>query len=166
MSRSLALFGIGLVFGGGIGFVVAAGNGVTFDGHDHTDPAQHGGAATHAEAAAHDHSATVNMTPGDDAPDLDIRVIKDPVAGWNLNVLPRNFRFAPENASGQDRPGEGHAHVYVNGAKLARLYGNWLHIADLPKGEVEVKVSLNSNSHAALTIDNVPVTATQVVQVD
>ena len=43
MDRSLALFAIGLVFGGGIGFAIAASNGVTFDGHDHGDPAAHGG---------------------------------------------------------------------------------------------------------------------------
>lgn len=35
MDRGLALFLIGLLFGGGIGFVAAAGLGVTLDGHDH-----------------------------------------------------------------------------------------------------------------------------------
>ena len=43
MNRTLALFAIGLIFGGGIGFALAAGNGITFDGHDHGDAAQHGG---------------------------------------------------------------------------------------------------------------------------
>ncbi|MGR3620919.1 hypothetical protein [Pseudophaeobacter sp.] len=159
MSRSLALFAIGLVFGGGIGFVTAAGNGITFDGHDHADPAQHGGAEHHAEVAAHDHSAMVNVSAGPDAPGLDVAVTKDPMAGWNLRVTPQNFRFAPENASTEDRPGEGHAHVYINGTKLARLYGNWLHLSDLPTGKVEVKVSLNANSHSMLMVDGTPVEA-------
>ena len=65
MARSLALFAIGLVFGGGAGFVLAAANGVTFDGHDHADPNQHGG--SHAEAMAHDHSTAINLPAGQDA---------------------------------------------------------------------------------------------------
>ncbi|TMV09634.1 hypothetical protein FGK63_00770 [Ruegeria sediminis] len=160
MSRSLALFAIGLVFGGGIGFVTAAGNGVTFDGHDHSDPSHHAG------AGGHDHSTVINLPAGPNAPGVKIQLTQDPMAGWNLHVMPRNFRFAPENASTDDRPGEGHAHVYVNGTKLARLYGNWMHIADLPKGEVEVAVSLNANGHSPFAVDNVPVSASLTVQVE
>ena len=71
MARSLALFAIGLVFGGGAGFVLAAANGVTFDGHDHGDPAYHGGSS--AEAMAHDHSTAVNLPAGADAPGVAIQ---------------------------------------------------------------------------------------------
>ena len=35
MNRQLALFAIGLLFGGIIGFLIAAGNGITISGHDH-----------------------------------------------------------------------------------------------------------------------------------
>ncbi|WP_120636230.1 hypothetical protein [Ruegeria sp. EL01] len=164
MSRSLALFAIGLVFGGGAGFVLAAANGVTFDGHDHSDPAHHGGHK--AESTAHDHSAVINLPAGPNAPSVKIAVVKDPMAGWNLHVLPQNFEFAPESASAADQLGEGHAHVYANGVKLARLYGNWMHLAGLPKGKVEIKVSLNGNSHSQLLVDGVPVSASEVIQVD
>jgi hypothetical protein len=164
MARSLALFAIGLVFGTGAGFVVAAANGVTFDGHDHGDPSHHG--ASHAKATAHDHSTATNLPAGADAPWLEIALTPDPMTGWNLHVMPQNFRFSPENASTADIPGEGHAHVYVNGTKLARLYGNWMHIDHLPQGEVEVSVSLNANSHSPLLVDNVPVSAAVTLQVD
>lgn len=164
MSRSLALFGIGLIFGGGAGFVLAAANGATFTGHDHSDPAQHGSSA--AEMAAHDHTTPVNVPAGSDAPSLSIAVHKDPMAGWNLHVMPKNFRFAPENASAEDVTGEGHAHVYVNGAKLSRLYGDWMHLTNLPKGDVEIKVSLNANSHSPLMVESVPVSASANIQVD
>lgn len=160
MSRSLALFAIGLVFGGGAGFVIAAGNGVTFDGHDHGAPADHGGG--HTELAAHDHSRSVSLPAGPDAPSVAIRLHKDPMAGWNLQVVPQNFRFAPENASAADADGEGHAHVYVNGEKLARLYAGWMHIPALPGG-AEVTVSLNTNSHSQLMVDGKPVEATLTV---
>lgn len=166
MSRSLALFAIGLVFGGGAGFVTAAGMGVTFDGHDHGNPDHHGGAGHQAEAMAHDHSTAVSLPAGPDAAALKIEVLKDPMAGWNLHVMPENFRFSPQNASRADVDGEGHAHVYINGTKLGRLYSDWLHIGDLPEGAVEVKVSLNANSHSPLEVDGVPVSAAVVVQND
>ncbi|MGV6802644.1 MAG: hypothetical protein ACWA49_00450 [Ruegeria sp.] len=164
MTRSLALFAIGMVFGGGAGFVVAAANGVTFDGHDHSDPAHHGG--SHAEAMAHDHTTAVNLPAGPNAPGLEISLTPDPMAGWNLHVAPQNFRFAPEHASLADQSGEGHAHVYVNGQKLARLYGPWMHIAELPTGENTIEVSLNANSHSPLAVDGAPVSASVKVTVD
>lgn len=163
MSRSLALFAIGLLFGGGIGFVTAAGNGITFDGHDHDDPAHHGGG--HAGAMAHDHATAVDLPSGPDAPRVAIRLHKDPMSGWNLQVLPQNFRFAPQKASAENVPGEGHAHVYVNGEKLARLYAEWVHLPSLPAGAV-VKVSLNTNNHSALTVEGQPVEATTTVPSD
>ncbi|MFW8634482.1 hypothetical protein [Cribrihabitans pelagius] len=164
MSRSLALFAIGLVFGGGAGFVTAAGNGVTFDGHDHGSAALHGGG--HAEMAGHAHEAVLDLPAGSDAPRVALKLLKDPMSGWNLQVTPENFRFAPQNASAADVPGEGHAHVYVNGGKIARLYAEWLHIPSLPAGGAEVTVSLNSNSHSPLTVEGEPVSASVTVQGD
>ena len=103
MSRSLALFAIGLIFGGGVGFVIAAGSGSTFDSHDHADPSQHG---SNAEMAAHDHSAVTNLPADSNAPSVAIKMIKDPMAGWNLHVTPQNFRFSPENASTEEILGD------------------------------------------------------------
>ena len=157
MNRPLALFAIGLVFGGGLGFVVAAGNGITFDGHDHADPSAHG--AAHGDAA---HAAMENTpleVPAVDAPEVNIDLTPDPMTGYNLHVRTRNFTFAPASASLADVPGEGHAHVYVNGVKLGRLYGDWMHIASLPEGEVTVEVTLNSNDHRPLAVAGQPITA-------
>jgi hypothetical protein len=163
MSRSLALFAIGLIFGGGVGFVLAAGRGSPFDSHDHADPSQHG---SNAEMAAHDHSAVTNLPADSNAPSVAIKMIKDPMAGWNLHVTPQNFRFSPENASTEEILGEGHAHVYINGEKLGRLYANWIHLPSLPDGDVEIKVSLNGNSHSPLMVGGLPVEAKLIVQAD
>ena len=172
MSRSLALFGIGLVFGSGIGFLVAAGNGITLDGHDHSDPQAHGG-STHGDThgamnltGAHaSHDATISLPDAVDAPSLDVAIAPDPVSGWNLHLLVQNFRFAPEHASSPHIPGEGHAHVYVNGTKIARLYGPWLHIADLPAGDNEVTVTLTANDHSQLAVGDKPLRQTMTVSV-
>ncbi|WP_428696227.1 hypothetical protein [Stappia sp.] len=173
MDRSIPMLLLGLFFGAGIGFTVAATNNVAIDGHDHSDPAQHGGAPQGGTPAAmsgghgmHGHDKMLSLAAGPNAPGLDIAVTRDPASGWNLRIEARNFRFAPEHASGAHVDGEGHAHVYVNGAKVARHYGEWFHIAALPAGENTIEVSLNANDHRALTIDGKPLRAAHTVTVE
>jgi hypothetical protein len=146
MNRSLALLPVGLVLGGLAGFLLAAAYGITLDGHDHATG--HGAAAQGGHAMAHDE--LLSLPDGRDAPMLAISVTADPVSGWNLHIETANFRFAPEHAGQAHVPGEGHAHVYVNDAKIARQYGPWLHIAELPPGRNVIAVTLNANDHRAL----------------
>ena len=159
MGRTFALFIIGLVFGGGIGFVLAAGNGITFDGHDHGDASQHDGVDHAGMDHAKMHETQLEMSAVN-APEITLAVTPDPMTGYNLHLTTQNFTFAPEAASLADVTGEGHAHVYINGEKLARLYGRWMHLDALPVGDVEVQVTLNSNDHRALSVAGTPVTAT------
>lgn len=157
MTRSVALFLIGLFFGGGAGFLLAASYGITLDGHDHGDPAQHAGGVEH-------HHADPLVLPADAAaPTLAVELITDPTGGWNLHLRTTGFAFAPEHASGTHVPGEGHAHVYANGEKLGRIYGNWSHIGTLPKGPVEVTVTLNTNDHRPIMVGDRPLEASVTV---
>lgn len=137
---------IGLVFGGGLGFVLAASNGVTLDGHDH--------ATDHGPTAADDHEAqheTPLVLSADEAPTVQIEAFPDPVSGWNLNIQTTGFLFSPRNAGLDHVAGEGHAHVYANGVKLGRVYGDWVHLS-LPEGEVEITVTLTANDHRPLAV--------------
>ncbi len=162
MDRALVLFAIGLVFGGGIGFVAAAGNGVTFDGHDHGDQTAMGHGDT-SHAMMHDTSLDVPATGG---PKVSVMIMPDPMTGYNLRVMVNNFTFSPERASLAAVPGEGHAHVYVNGEKLSRIYSEWMHIAALPKGDVEVDVTLIGNDHRPLALNGTPISASTTLTVD
>ncbi|WP_311201703.1 hypothetical protein [Sulfitobacter sp. S190] len=158
--RTFALFVIGLVFGAAGGFVVAAGNGITFDGHDHADPAHHGGMD---HAAMHDQPLELDAA---DAPTLDIALSADPMAGYNLHIMAGNFSFDPRSASLDHAPGRGHAHVYINGDKWGRVYGPWVHLDNLPAGDVEIRVTLNSNDHRPLSVDGSAIAATTNVTVE
>ena len=192
MDRSIPMLLIGLIFGGGIGFAVAAGNGITLDGHDHDDPGQHGPGSPAAQAAAvtglpadmlagaictveaprgagvgsehHDHTAPYALAAGEDAPTVALDVQRDPSSGWNLHVETTGFRFAPEHASGPHVPGEGHAHVYVNGEKIGRVYGPWVHLGTLPDGAVTIEVTLNANDHRPFAVGDRPVSASVTVR--
>lgn len=164
MNRALAMLLIGLFFGGGFGFVAAASQGITLDGHDHAAAGHTGGGQLHA--VAHDHGETLSLANDTDAPTLFVSVAPDPVAGWNLHIETTGFRFAPESASQAHVAGEGHAHIYVNGTKIARQYGPWLHIASLPAGTNEIEVTLNANDHRLLAVEEAPLRAVTHVVVD
>lgn len=150
MNTALPLLVIGLVFGGGIGFTIAAANGITLDGHDHSAHGVSGhGAMDHGDM---DHDTPLSLAAGPSVPTLAVMVHEDPAAGWNLHIMTENFTFSPQNASLAHVAGEGHAHIYINDVKLGRIYGPWVHLDALPDGEVTVEVTLNANDHRPLAV--------------
>ncbi len=163
MRKPIIFFPIGLFFGIGIGFLWAASAGVTLDGHEHSE-----NTAGH-ETMAGDHSAqhgtAIVITDGANAPTVDIIVKPDAVSGWNVEVVTTNFTFAPKSVNQPNKDGEGHAHIYVNGEKLSRIYAPWMHIGSLPAGETTVSVSLNANNHSPLSVGDKPLKASTTVQV-
>jgi len=151
---------IGLIFGGLAGFMLAASYGVTFDGHDHdTDHGQE--THTSTDAVAHDHSEIIALA-AESAPTVEAMLHKDPKGGWNLEVTTTSFRFAPEHVSTAHIDGEGHAHVYINGKKISRMYGNWMQLPSVTTGDV-VAVILSSNDHKTLTIGAKSISASVMV---
>jgi len=48
---------------------------------------------------------------------MKVAVHKDPKAGWNLQVQVENFRFCAGTTRAARRhiPGEGHAHLFIDG---------------------------------------------------
>lgn len=175
MNRTIGMLLIGLFLGGGIGFVTAASQNVALEGHDHGNPAHHaGGSHDHAAMAAaaagpvahHNHDELLSLPAGPEAPTLAVKVVPDPVSGWNLHIITTRFRFAPEHAGKANAAHEGHAHVYLNGRKVARQYGPWMHIAELPAGDNEIAVTLNANDHRPLAIDGEPLRAVTTVSVE
>jgi hypothetical protein len=99
------------------------------------------------------------------APTLAVTIAADAKTGWNLHLETTEFRFAPEHASQDHQPGEGHAHLYIDGVKIARVYGPWYHIASLSPGEHVILVTLNANSHDDLAVDGKIISAEQTIVV-
>jgi len=89
-------------------------------------------------------------------PTVAIVVSKDAVSGYNLEIQTQNFTFAPQRASTTALPNEGHAHLMVDGKKIARVYGSWFHIPAetvAAPGTHEIHVTLNANDHSDLIHD-------------
>ncbi len=96
---------------------------------------------------------------------LDVEPIKG-AAGWKIIVNTQQFVFDKALVDGPHVPGTGHAHLYVGGLKIGRLYDPVATIGTLPPGEHIVRVTLNTNDHRAYVVDDKPVTASAVIKVD
>ncbi len=90
--------------------------------------------------------------PAATAPAITMTVTKDASDGWNIFLEIENFTFDPKMESDPDAPGSGHAHLYVDGKKMARLYSPYFHLADMAPGQHEIIVALSSNDHAYYTV--------------
>lgn len=107
------------------------------------------GSSTPGHEHHHSHEQ-LEILPGQPVPGVNLIVHEDAMRGWNLEIQVENFRFAPENINQANNPGEGHGHLYINGEKITRIYGNWYYLPSLEPGEHEITVTLNSNGHEEL----------------
>ena len=103
------------------------------------------------------------------APKASLVIKKDPTGGFNVQVKTTNFLWRPELASMQHVSGEGHAHVYLDGRKIMRIYNEWFHLNTYQfstrSGEQLLSIEFVGNDHAPYTIQGLPVGVEQVVDV-
>jgi hypothetical protein len=95
---------------------------------------------------------TTRDVPAATAPAITMTVTKDASDGWNISLNVENFTFDPKMESDPEAPNTGHAHLYVGGIKMARLYSPYFHLADMTPGQHEIIVALSSNDHAYYTV--------------
>ncbi|MEZ4104422.1 MAG: hypothetical protein R3B60_04000 [Candidatus Paceibacterota bacterium] len=102
----------------------------------------------------HNHAMT-EIDTNKPIPKIEIEAFKDSKGGYNLHIKTTNFTFTPENVGQAVVANEGHAHIYVNGTKIARLYGEWFYVSDeIFEDEINIiEVTLNANDHSELAID-------------
>ena len=123
-----------------------------------------------APAHAHTSGATsVHEITQETAPGATLDLKKDPTGGFNVQVVTTNFIWRPEMASMQHVPGEGHAHVYLDGRKIMRIYNEWFHLNtyqfSTKAGEQLLSIEFVGNDHAPYTVQGMPVGAQELVDV-
>ena len=151
MRRASTLFVVGLACGAVLGFL--ASGGLPGKGMD-ADP---GVGSTTDDDHAHAHDQ-IRLDDGPNPPSVSLALFSEATCTYNLHIQTTNFTFSPENVNGNHVPGEGHAHLYVDEIKLARLYGEWHHFT-VPAGSKTITVTLNSNDHATLVVGDAPISA-------
>jgi copper(I)-binding protein len=112
-----------------------------------------------------DHSAPFDVPADEPAPKLRVTVTPHG-SGWNVLAEVQDFTFSKSAVDGPHQPGIGHAHLYLNGLKLQRMYGPEARIGALPPGAYEVRVTINTNDHLVYSVDGLPVTAAAEITVD
>ncbi|MEQ9258316.1 MAG: hypothetical protein RIG84_04385 [Roseovarius sp.] len=165
MPKTLIFLLIGLVFGAGLGFLVSATMATTAAPdpqgaavHDHS-------AHDHGEGdAEHDHSKMIHVEGP--APELSLVFHPDGRQSRNLEIKVTHFEFDPTGVNGAHVPGKGHAHIYVNGVKIARAYAPWFHLSALPIGTHEIRVTLNANDHSALMANGAMLETTETLVIE
>tara|TARA_R110002074_G_scaffold3594_5_gene18769 strand:+ start:5876 stop:6148 length:273 start_codon:yes stop_codon:yes gene_type:complete len=64
-----------------------------------------------------------------------------------MTLNTQNFTFIRAEDGAAHVPNQGHAHVYLNGLKLGRLYAETFELGALSPGKYKLSVALNSNDH-------------------
>ncbi len=105
---------------------------------------------------------------------LSLVLSTDAMSGYNLTLLTDNYSFSlpPAQMSMMEMMSvdmdektgivEGHAHLYVNGNKIQRIYGEYVHLpAELfAEGVNSISVTLNNHGHMYWTMQEKKVIAT------
>jgi len=126
----------------------------------------------------HDHKP-ISIPEGAAAPKINIAIFQDKKDGFNLHISVADFELEPPEfestfitspaqstmARTEKLIVDGHAHLYVNGKKISRVYGNYVH---LPSGLFNpginmIMVSLNAHSHDVWTLNNNQIMATLII---
>ncbi|MCY3894963.1 MAG: hypothetical protein OXG17_00665 [Chloroflexi bacterium] len=115
----------------------------------------------HAAEGGHDHGGTVETS----GMSVEVTAEVDPIDGINVHIIPSGFVFAPERVNQADVDGEGHAHVYVDGEKVGRAYGEWFHLKGVAPGEREIRVTLQTNGHSEYAVGGQTVEAATTLSV-
>lgn len=93
--------------------------------------------------------------PAAEAPSLELTAEPDSHDGWNIHLSTERFEFTPQESGSPASGGQGHAHLYIDGKKHARLYGPWFHLpADaVPEERHTLLVTLNADDHTTWAAD-------------
>ena len=123
--------------------------------HDHSSH-------SHSTDAAHDHEeAHESEVPVG----VDISAEVEDGGGVIVHVMAEGLRWAPESIDREHEPGAGHAHIYVDGVKVGRVYSSRYRLSGLESGERHIRVTLNTNDHKRLTLNGEPVEASATVSI-
>ncbi len=114
---------------------------------------------------------------GETVPTLELDVQPDPHGGYLVRVDAQGFRFSDAAPSGDHdmhdgsmahtspvASGEGHAHLYVDGRKVGRMYARTHHL-DLPRGTHRIAVALSTPDHRMYARGGEIIVAEQTIDV-
>ncbi len=155
--NKIIFFGVlSFCIGLGVGYVVFSSYKPEGQIMNHTSASMH---------SMHGKHAMIEVDTSKSVPTISIEAIPDSKDGYNLRVVTKNYTFTPEKVGNAPVPNQGHAHIYVNDAKIARLYGEWFNISSsaLKDGSNVIEVTLNADDHSEWVINGKHISDTVTV---
>lgn len=134
-----------------------------------------------AQEMAMDHShMPISIPANAKVPALSLYISRDIMSGYNLSLKLQRYHLTPppEALSMDDLMGisidtdsnfiEGHAHLYVNGIKIQRVYGENIHLPQklFKAGVNTISITLNNHGHMYWTANDKKIIATLFVNQD
>lgn len=114
----------------------------------------------------HEHSM-VQIPDSVALPSISLVLSRDTKSGFNLQIETENFELEPPELANccNEKMLEGHAHIFINGAKVYRAYSQYIHLpAELfSPGVNQIMVSLNDHEHNTWSLGSKMVMSTLVV---
>lgn len=109
----------------------------------------------------HSQHPLIEVPDGQSVPKMQVWIFPDRMDGFNVFLETRDFLFTPQDAGSEAVPNQGHAHLYINGRKVARMYSPWHHLpaASLREGINRLEVEFSSNDHSVWSVAGQPVGA-------
>ena len=102
--------------------------------------------------SAHMHTTKYEVE-AEKAPKVELVVSEDAKSGYNIKIITTDYKFTPENVNQENIPNEGHAHLYIDGVKIARLYSPYFHYDGNFEGTKTFRVTLNANDHSEYALN-------------
>ncbi|MEC7256348.1 MAG: copper chaperone PCu(A)C [Pseudomonadota bacterium] len=112
--------------------------------------------------AMHGMDAAYDVPAGETPPRIGV-VLSPDGDDWQVRLDLRDITLSPDTVDMPHQPGQGHAHLYLNGLKLQRMYTPEARIGTLPPGRHIVEVTLNTNDHRAFRVNGETVSAIAMI---
>ncbi|WP_147803538.1 hypothetical protein [Alkalicoccus halolimnae] len=114
---------------------------------------------SHFTMDSHDHGEIDIPAEEENVPAVDGEIVEKADGTHEIRINTEHFSFvrSSEKNAGYH---EGHAHIYVNGEKESRLYGERYQLGQMKEEALEITVSLYTNDHRALMHEEKPIETT------
>jgi hypothetical protein len=109
-------------------YLLSLGSALIAPHHSHHQAQANEGDSHSSTTHSHHQVQPVEIPQGTPIPTVLLHVSKDSVSGWNVYLETTHFQFVPQRLNDPVNIGEGHAHLYIDGKKVARLYSPWYHL--------------------------------------
>ncbi|MEM7194735.1 MAG: copper chaperone PCu(A)C [Pseudomonadota bacterium] len=135
-------------------------------GGSHEYHSSHGDHSSHDSSHGHGGADGKIEVSGPDAPSLKVSTMNHGDGQWMLVLATTNFEFREDMADAEHQNGMGHAHLHIDGKKVARLYESHSMLPELEAGTHKITVGLFSNDHRPIWVNGSPVEETVTLEIE